>query len=68
MAGAALWIVAALLAGGVLLSALFRDSVERAFDARLEVLLNSLIAAADAAPDGTLALSRPPQEPRFETP
>jgi signal transduction histidine kinase len=68
VAGAALWIVAALLAGGVLLSALFRDSVERGFDARLEVLLNSLIAAADAAPDGTLALSRPPQEPRFETP
>jgi len=60
--------VAALLAGGVLLSALFRDSVERAFDARLEVLLNSLIAAADAAPDGTLVLSRPPREPRFETP
>lgn len=68
MAGAALWIVAALMAGGLLLSALFRDSVERAFDDRLEVLLNSLVAAADATPEGALTLSRPPQEPRFETP
>ena len=68
VAGAALWIMAALVAGGLLLSSLFRESVERAFDERLAVLLDSLIAATEVAPDGTLNLVRPPREPRFERP
>lgn len=63
---AGLWIAAALIAGGVALSSLFRDSVERSFDARLVVLLESLVAASEAAPEGAVVLTRPLGEPRFE--
>jgi signal transduction histidine kinase len=66
VAGAALWIAAALLAGGFLLSNLFRDSVERGFDDRLQVLLNTLIAVTDVMPDGRVELSRELREPRFQ--
>jgi len=61
---AALWIGGALLAGGLLLSALFRGYVERSYDARLEVLLTSLIAATDVDTAGRLALSRDLGDPR----
>jgi signal transduction histidine kinase len=63
---AALWIAAALVAGGVVLSSLFRESVERSFDARLVVLLESLVAASEVAADGTVGLIRAIGEPRFE--
>ncbi len=39
VAGAAFWCIAALAAGGIILSTLFRESVERGFDARLSALL-----------------------------
>jgi signal transduction histidine kinase len=66
--GAGLWIAAALLAGGIALSALFRGYVEQSFDARLTVLLESLVAVAELGTDGNLALSRGVGEPRFEQP
>jgi len=66
VAGAALWIAAALLAGGALLSSLFRESAERSFDARLVVLLESLVAVSDLGADGALRLTRAVGEPRFE--
>ena len=40
VAGAGLWITAALAAGGFQLSSMFEDSVERSFEARLEVHLD----------------------------
>ncbi len=64
--GAGLWIAAALVAGGLALSSLFRDSVERSFDARLVVLLESLVAASEVTPEGELMLTRAIGEPRFE--
>ncbi len=64
--GAALWIAAALVAGGVVLSSLFRESVERSFDARLVVLLETLVIASEVARDGTLTLNGPIGEPRFD--
>jgi signal transduction histidine kinase len=64
--GAGLWIAAALVAGGLALSSLFRDSVERSFDARLVVLLESLVAASEVSADGGLILTRAIGEPRFE--
>ena len=67
VASAALWIAAALLVGGLLLSNLFRGSVERAFDDRLLVLLNSLIAVTDIV-EGALVQERSPGEPRFQRP
>ena len=68
VAGAALWIVGALLAGGLVLSTAFTDYVERAFDVRLRVLLDALVAASDIDEDGALRLSRGPGEPRFDQP
>ncbi len=68
VAAAVLWITAALAIGGFLISTLFRDSVERSFDARLTVHLDSLIAAAEFGPSGEPELSRTPPDPRFELP
>lgn len=68
VAGAAVWIAAALLAGGIALSAIFRDYVERAFDARLAVMLDALVAGVSVADDGRLLLSRGPSEDRFDQP
>jgi signal transduction histidine kinase len=64
-AGAGAWIAAALLVGGIVLSSLFRDHVERTFDARLDSLLESLVAVTEVAEDGALALGREVGEPRF---
>ncbi len=65
---AVLWIGGALLAGGLLLSALFRGYVERSFDARLDMLTTSLIATTDVVADGGLVLSRDLGDPRFNKP
>lgn len=64
--GAAIWIGLGLLVGGLVLSALFRDYVERSFDARLLVLLESLIAVSEIDAEGGLVLTRAVGEPRFE--
>ena len=66
--GAALWIAAALIAGGLLLSALFRDYVERNFDSRMSVFLDALVAASEIDGAGQIALANPPGEPRFDQP
>ncbi len=66
--GAGLWTLFALIAGGLLLVVLFRDSVERSFDARLDVLLESLIVAADYNEERGVFLTGPLAEPRFEQP
>jgi signal transduction histidine kinase len=66
VAGAAIWSIFALAAGGVVLSGVFRASVERAFDDRLETVLNSLIATADVEEDGSLTLIRPMADARFD--
>jgi len=60
------WIAVALLAAGLMLSAIFRDYVVRSFDARLNALMDSLIAVVEVAPDNALTLSRPLGEPRFD--
>lgn len=60
------WIAAALLVGGLLLSAVFRDYVQRSFDARLAALLESLAAIAEVDDTGALRLARALGDPRFE--
>lgn len=62
------WILCALALTGVLLSTLFRENVEESLDQQINVVVESLIAVADLAPDGGIALSRPLQEPRFDEP
>ena len=66
VAGAALWSSVALLVGGILLSSIFRQSVERSFDARLDVLLGSLIATTDVDPKGEITRTRDLNETRFD--
>ena len=68
VAGAGLWISAALVAGGLLLSSIFEGSVERSFDARLEVYLDALIAVSRSGQAGRLELARGLDEPRFGQP
>jgi signal transduction histidine kinase len=68
VAGAGLWIVAALAAGGFTLSGIFADSVERSFDARLEVYLDGLIAVSRTGTAGRIELARGLGEPRFTQP
>ena len=63
-----IWIVLALGAGGVLLSNLYRASVERAFDQRLDNQLLGLISGVQIKDDGTLALERPLADPRYKVP
>ncbi len=66
VAGAAIWSVVALVAAGIILTSLYRSTVERAFDERVDVYLKTLI--------GVLATQRPEPtqdpgnlgEPRFE--
>lgn len=64
--GAGVWIAVALLAGGFTLSRLFEDTVESSFDARLVVLLESLVAVAELDPQGHPHLTRSVGEPRFD--
>ena len=68
ISGAALWIVAALAVGGIIISTLFRDSVERNFDARLSVHVDSLIAVTTADVSSRLVISRTLPDPRFDIP
>jgi signal transduction histidine kinase len=65
---AALWIAAALLIGGLVLSAIFKDYAERTFDGRLSVLLDSLIAVTELDENGRPKLTRGIGEPRFDMP
>ncbi|SLN59854.1 ATP-binding protein [Oceanibacterium hippocampi] len=63
--GAAIWSAIALVAGGIALSAIFRERVEDNFEQRLTVLLYGLVAELDVAEDGALDAASPPGEPRF---
>jgi hypothetical protein len=68
VASAAVWCALWLSAGGYALSALFGSTVERNFDARLEVLLEGLVAGSELGEDGALQLRLQLGEPRFEQP
>ncbi len=66
--GAGLWTLFALIIVGVVLSFLFRQTVERSFDARLNVLLESLIVSAEYDRKQGVYLSGTLPDPRFEQP
>ena len=67
IAAATLWSVAALIVAGLILTHLYRQSVEKGFDERLNVYLQTLVGALGAE-DPTLPLSDPGNlgEQRFE--
>src|SRR5918995_3059378 len=68
VAGAAVWCALWLSAGGYALSALFSNTVERNFDARLGVLLEGVVAGSELSADGELELRPQLGEPRFDQP
>jgi signal transduction histidine kinase len=68
IASAGVWTVIGLVAGGFLLSSLFRDSVERSFDARLLGDLETVIDAANPNATGELYVERATVDPRYYTP
>jgi len=67
---AAAWIAAILLITGIVLSSLYREAVERAFDRRLDVYLKTLVADVAAPEDPSGGERTPPSlgEPLFELP
>lgn len=66
--GSSAWIVATLLVAGVLLIWLFRDHIERRFDALLFDHFEELVAASERSAVGDLALTWTPSDPRFNRP
>lgn len=62
------WLALGLIAGGLMLSYLFRDAVERSFDARLDMLMDNLIGAANEGSEGMVSLYRSMMDPRFDRP
>lgn len=71
LAGAVLWIVAALVVAGFVLSALFRAHVERQFALQMEAHLDELAATVDvraAPPDDRISIARPLSDPLFRRP
>ncbi len=67
-AGAALWITAALMVTGLVLSGLFRDYVERDFERQLAMQLDRLSSVSEVGPGGAIELKRLFSDPRFEKP
>ena len=67
-AGAALWITAALVVAGFVLSGLFRGYVEHDFENQLSYQLDRLSAVSEVSPGGALQLRRLLVDPRFERP
>jgi len=65
---AAIWCALLLSASGFALSALFGDAVRNSFDARLAVLLESVVAGTERQDDGRLDLKLQLGEPRFDQP
>jgi signal transduction histidine kinase len=65
---AAAWTAAILLITGIVLSSLYRQTVERAFDRRLGVYIRTLVADIAAPEDGSERYAQSMGEPLFELP
>ncbi|MBX6425602.1 MAG: sensor histidine kinase [Variibacter sp.] len=65
---AAAWTAAILIVTGIVLSSLYRQTVERAFDRRLGVYLKTLVADIAAPEDGSERFAQSLGEPLFELP
>jgi signal transduction histidine kinase len=62
------WTVVILLITGFVLSSLYRDAVERSFDARLNSFLRTLVAEVDAPDVTSERMSQSLSEPNFSLP
>jgi signal transduction histidine kinase len=68
LAGAAVWVTLALVAAGVVLTAIFRDHLQDQFARRMEATLDQLAANLDTGAEGAVALTSPLSQPRFDQP
>ncbi len=68
MLAAGLWMIAALVVGGFVLSAAFRDYVQSDFEAMLSQTIDAMIGISEIAPDGRVRFLRPIVDQRFEEP
>jgi signal transduction histidine kinase len=68
LAGAAAFVLAALVLAAAGLTYLFQRHAEGWVDAELTGQLDQLIAGIDRGPDGALAVTRLPSDPRFQQP
>ncbi len=68
IASSIVWVAGSLVAAGFLLVLLFRDHIERRFDAQLYDHLEELVAASEISLRGTLELTWVPSDPRFNRP
>lgn len=66
MAGALIWLVLMLTAGGLALAWAFQDTVERQFSQKLDAMLRGLMTAAEQQADGSWTVSRSLGDPRFD--
>jgi len=64
--GAAVWCVLGLVAGGFVLSGIFRGAVQESFDSRLTFDLEGLVAAAETDAPGRVTLAGRFADPRYE--
>ncbi|MHA1523931.1 MAG: ATP-binding protein [Alphaproteobacteria bacterium] len=62
------WSLIALVVTGFILASLFRSTVERQFDVRLDVFVKGLIAELAVSDDGELSIGSDLPEPRFNFP
>ena len=65
---AALWIFLLLMAGGMALDRVLTSAITRNFDAGIEYVLNSMVAAGEIGPDGEVRFSRALADQRFLEP
>jgi len=65
---AALWSLAALAIGGLVLSLVFKSYVLNDVDKRLSMLIDSMVGVSEISPEGVLRFSRPLSDQRFMTP
>ncbi len=63
---ALVWLLFLLAAGGGVLAFAFRGAVEEEFSRRLDSVLKTVIASVEVGQGGTLAMTRPLGDPRFE--
>jgi len=68
IAGAVLWVGAALVIAGFMLASLFRDHVERGFERQILLHLDRLAAFSQVGPSGSVEVKKLLTDPRFEQP
>lgn len=68
LVSALIWAVLALVVAGGVLGLAFRDSIERSHTLRLIATLHTLAGNLEVAEDGTVSLSHPMGDPRFDQP